>query len=236
MLGQTRRTKFFRIKFLIFPIYAHMMNKLLFIFIFGHFSFFSYGQEHRNPPPEKKGIPFHERKNPFPVKETFPTHDVHASMVFWAFGLLQLSYEYMPVNWFGMGATLAYSYKEDHGIRALALPYFRYYIGNNPFFESFVELNTGLVVSNKAIFEGVSYRKELTGYEQRSAFGMGVAAGFKVTPYRHLLLEFKLGVGRDLNTGDDPSFYARPFICVGYRFVKKHHWNYKYGDDFEVYD
>jgi hypothetical protein len=157
-------------------------------------------------------------------------------MVSFFFGSAQVSYEYMPFKRFGMGCSVAYSYKEEHDVRGLILPYFRYYIQNNPLFESFVEINSGLVVSSHAIFEETGSTSMIEDYEMSSAFGLGGAFGFKITPYYNLLLELKLGVGRDFNDDFDTTFYLRPAFCVGYRFVKKHHWNYKYGDKLILYD
>jgi hypothetical protein len=150
----------------------------------------------------------------------FRRNEIKLNLIYGLFEIGELTYERIINNNMGVGFSGAYFFGEDSEIRALALPYFRFYTADDRQAKGFfIEANSGLVVSESEVVtviapSGIEVAKEETYY----SFGFGVAVGGKFVSQSGLFGEIYGGLGREFKDESSLEIYPRSGLSLGYRF------------------
>ena len=132
-------------------------------------------------------------------------------------GLPELGFEFFPGEHSGVGFALAAPIDKDIEVRFALTPYYRYYFGEGAAQGFFLELNMQFASIREVPFTWFGPPIE-EPEKSESAFGGGVAAGFKFLAGSGILGELYLGVGRYL--GDVSGSYEG-YPRIGIAFGKR---------------
>lgn len=126
-------------------------------------------------------------------------NEVRLNVLKLATGFAEIDYERILGHHFGVGSSLAIGYGKSD-MKAMIIPFGRYYFGEIRGAGFFTELNTSMLVFNSG-----------------TNAGLGIAAGYKFISKKGWLAEATLGGGKVFNNPDFP-YYPRYAISVGKRF------------------
>ncbi|MDR2907530.1 MAG: DUF3575 domain-containing protein [Bacteroidales bacterium] len=139
-------------------------------------------------------------------------HEVKLDAVYLFTGTIKADYEYLLGDYMTAGGSVLFNFYSKNPVsKAHVLGLFRIYLGDkndNQLSGLYFEGNLGLHAGQGLDFKGDSY----------SAFGMGLAAGYKwVFPKPGLTIDLYGGIGR-LFDKEEGGFYPRVGACIGKRF------------------
>jgi len=153
--------------------------------------------------------------------QDFERNELKLNLVYGLFEIGELTYERILNNNMGVGFSGAYFFDEDSDIRALALPFFRFYTADDRQAQGFfIEANAGLVVSEFNVITSYDATNQRPNFsdEEFYAFGFGVAVGGKFVSASRLFGEVYGGIGREFNENTSLEIYPRAGLSLGYRF------------------
>lgn len=144
-----------------------------------------------------------------------PKNELKLNLAYGLVGILEINYEYILENDFGIGLAANYSFRDEPNFQYQFIPYFRFY----PMVKMrgagfFVEANAAVMaIVNQDYTDGSGSSQGETSV----GGGLGLATGFKFLSRNNYIAEFYIGAGTvfgDYNT----ELYPRLGITMGKRF------------------
>lgn len=135
-------------------------------------------------------------------------------------GYLEISYERNLKNESSYGIAIGKNLNSSFPMNFAITPYYRAFFDINTWFGS---VNNFFVEANASIYQdrdmNYDYSNPVVEYKNNSTkFGMGFGAGGKFENRHGFLVEFVLGMGRDLTNLNQDNFYPRVGFSVGKKF------------------
>ncbi len=140
-----------------------------------------------------------------------------ANMLYTVLGLPELGFEFVAGEHSGLGFGIAAPIDSEIEVRFALTPYYRYYFGKETAQGFFMELNMQFASIRETPFNWFGPPSD-EPEKTETAFGGGVAAGFKFLAGNGILGELYLGVGRYLgDVSGSYEGYPRIGIAIGRR-------------------